>query len=37
MIIIHIGAFYDMKKIGIITEYYNSRNYGGVYQAYALK
>lgn len=25
-----------MKKIGIITEYYNSKNYGGVLQAYAL-
>lgn len=25
-----------MKKIGIITEYYESRNYGGVLQAYAL-
>lgn len=25
-----------MKKIGIITHYYNSKNYGGVLQAYAL-
>ena len=25
-----------MKKIGIITHYYNSTNYGGVLQAYAL-
>ena len=25
-----------MKKIGIITYYYNSINYGGVLQAYAL-
>lgn len=25
-----------MKKIGVITHYYNSKNYGGVLQAYAL-
>lgn len=25
-----------MKKVGIITHYYNSQNYGGVLQAYAL-
>lgn len=25
-----------MKRIGVITHYYNSRNYGGVLQAYAL-
>lgn len=25
-----------MKKIGIITMYYKSKNYGGVLQAYAL-
>lgn len=25
-----------MKRVGIITHYYNSRNYGGVLQAYAL-
>ena len=25
-----------MRKIGIITHYYNSKNYGGVLQAYAL-
>ncbi len=27
---------FTMKKIGIITEYYKSKNYGGILQAYAM-
>ena len=31
-----VGGMKILKKIGIITHFYNSKNYGGLLQAYAL-